>query len=115
MGCGLLLWVLVTWNWVSKRTTTLVIVVWVCSWHGRCERAWSMMAVGGGCRHFHGRDMACHCHVAVVAESGCVAADVGPTRHLAHGGRSQHVAVVTSGSDGLVVGGGRRECCVCVW
>ena len=29
-----------------------------------------MMAVGGGCRHFRGRDVAHHCCVAVVAESG---------------------------------------------
>ena len=32
-----------------------------------------MMAVGGGCCHFHGCDVARHCRAAVVAESGCVA------------------------------------------
>ena len=66
----------------------------------------------GGCRRFHGRDVACRCCVAVVAEPGRVAADVGPTCCLAHGGCSRPVAAMTSGGDGLVVGGGRRVCCV---
>ena len=35
MGCGLLLWALVAWIWVSKRTMTLVVIIWVCLWHGR--------------------------------------------------------------------------------
>ena len=44
-----------------------------------------------------------------------VAVDVGPTRRLAQGGRSQHVAV-TNGGDVVVVGdGGRSVCCDCVW
>ena len=53
-----------------KRTTTLVVVVWVCSWHGRREGAWLMMAVGGECRRFCSCDMARRCHVAIVADSG---------------------------------------------
>ena len=75
------------------------------------------MAVGGGCRRFRGRDVAPRCRVAVVAESGRVAADVGPTRRLAHGGRSRRVAAVTSGGDGLVVGGWwweERVLCLCL-
>ena len=44
-----------------------------------------------------------------------MAVDVGPTRCLAHGGHSRHVAV-TNGDDVVVVGdGGRRVCCECVW
>ena len=35
--------------------------------------AWSMMAVVGGCHRCCGCDVACHCCVSVVAESGHVA------------------------------------------
>ena len=65
--------------------------------------ALSMMAVVGGCRCCHGGDMAHHCHVGVVAESGCMAWQSmwGPTHRLAHGGRSRHVAAVTNSGDGL--------------
>ena len=46
-----------------------------------------------------------------------MAADVGPTRRLAHGGHSRRVAAVTSGGDGLVVGGWwweERVLCLCL-
>ena len=63
--------------------------------------ALSTMAVVGGCCCCRGDDVARRCHVGVVA--GCVAWQSmwGPTRHLAHGGRSRHVAAVMNGSDGL--------------
>ena len=61
----------------------------------------STMAVMGGCRCCRGGDVARRCHVGVVA--GCVAWQSmwGPTRRLAHDGRSRHVAVVMNGGDGL--------------
>ena len=65
--------------------------------------ALSTMAVVGGCRRCRGGDVAHRCHVGIVAESGCMAWQSmwGPTRRLAHGGCSRHVAAVTNGGNGL--------------
>ena len=87
--------------WLLLWSSVLVVAVvfwsfWLSCWLLWLLWLWSFIVLGRGHGHSssssRGGDVAHRCCVGVVAEAGRVAVDVGPTRRLAHGGRSRHVA-----------------------